>query len=200
MYAVFDENGIFLEGPSNLRSRFKDVQDFHLLSEEQRLALGWYPCTVQNESYDPLFEDRLYPTAVLDYVTSTAVVTYIIEEKTLEFVKREMLSRGKELTNSKLEALVNSIPQLEMLSWAKQEADAKSFISNGTSSAMLDTLAFIRNETVEVLCQKILGKSAQFATVSAQLIGEWHVFEKKVNSATTRVELEEVRGFIEGGE
>jgi hypothetical protein len=200
MYAVFDNNGIFLEGPVNLRSRFNNIQDFHLLTEEQRLALGWYPCTVENETYDSLFEDRLYPTAVLNYTTSTAVVTYIIEDRPISFVKHEMLSRGKEITNKKLENLINSIPRMETMSWAKQEADAKEFLVSGTSSPMLDTLAFIRNETVQVLCQKIVAKSAIFASVSAQIIGDWHVFEKGVENAVTRTDLESLRGFIEGGE
>jgi hypothetical protein len=47
MYAYKDDAGRWV-GPVNMTRRFRDCNNFHELTDDERRAMGWYPCVVVN--------------------------------------------------------------------------------------------------------------------------------------------------------
>lgn len=86
-YAIKDFRGKFT-GPVSTPSRWNGVRGFHLLSQEELKSHGWYPCTVENESYDDETQVRTGPTFTFDENSETVTATYTVKDKPLNTVKK----------------------------------------------------------------------------------------------------------------
>ncbi|MFJ3487117.1 hypothetical protein ACIPL1_27415 [Pseudomonas sp. NPDC090202] len=90
--------GYFLEGdsivaPVPMSSRFGDVGGWHMLTDEQRSAYGWYPCDVVNESWDARYQIRTGPVNTFDPETQRITSTYTLTEMSLDFIKSEAINQ-----------------------------------------------------------------------------------------------------------
>lgn len=91
-YGYIENNRII--APVAMRSRYKGVGAWHLLTDEQRAAYGWYPCVVIGEGYDAALQVRSeLPECVFDPKTKTITVTYKSVDKPIEAVKVEQKQR-----------------------------------------------------------------------------------------------------------
>lgn len=91
-YGYIENNKII--APVAMRSRFKGVGAWHLLTDEQRAAYGWYPCVVIGEGYDAALQVRSeLPECVFDPKTKTITATYKSVDKPIETIKVEQKQR-----------------------------------------------------------------------------------------------------------
>lgn len=91
-YGYIDGNKII--APVAMRSRFKQVGAWHLLTDAQRAEHDWYPCDVINEGYDAETHSRSeLPLLTFDKEAKRITAAYTILEKPLETVKREHKDR-----------------------------------------------------------------------------------------------------------
>ena len=91
-YGYIENNRII--APVAMRSRFKGVSAWHLLTDEQRAAYGWYPCVVIGEGYDAALQVRSeLPECVFDPKTKTITATYKSVDKPIETIKVEQKQR-----------------------------------------------------------------------------------------------------------
>lgn len=104
-YGYIEHNKII--APVAMRSRFKHIGAWHLLTDAQRATHGWYPCKVINEGYDQITQIRsTLPELVFNADTKTITATYTIIDKPLETIKREHKER---ITESRYEEEVSGI-------------------------------------------------------------------------------------------
>lgn len=91
-YGYIENNRII--APVAMRSRFKGVGAWHLLTDERRAAYGWYPCVVLGEGYDAALQVRsALPECVFDPVTKIITATYNVVDKPIEAIKVEQKQR-----------------------------------------------------------------------------------------------------------
>ena len=91
-YGYIENNRII--APVAMRSRFKGVGAWHLLTDEQRAAYGWYPCVVVGEGYDAALQVRsALPECVFDPEAKVITATYNVVDKPIEAIKVEQKQR-----------------------------------------------------------------------------------------------------------
>ena len=104
-YGYIENNQII--APVAMRSRFKNIGAWHLLTDAKRAEHKWYPCDVINEGYDATTQIRsTLPELVFDNDTQRITATYTITDKSLETVKREHKER---ITESRYEEEISGI-------------------------------------------------------------------------------------------
>jgi hypothetical protein len=80
-YAYLDKHGR-LVGPVSMRPRFRGVQNWPNLTDEQRREKRWYPVTETNKDFDPRIQNRSGPVLTLEDGIVTA--TYTVTDKSIE--------------------------------------------------------------------------------------------------------------------
>lgn len=91
-YGYIEKNKII--APVAMRSRFKGVGAWHLLTDEQRAVYDWHPCVVIGEGYDAALQVRSeLPECVFDPKTKTITATYKSVDKPIETIKAEQKQR-----------------------------------------------------------------------------------------------------------
>ena len=94
--------------------------------------------------------------------------------------------------------LLVGYPQTEIESFYRQEKEALAWQANkNTDAPMLKQIARIRNIPFEVLVQKVLEKSAQFAVAIGVIIGQRQAFEDRLLALKTMEELTALEKEIE---
>jgi len=100
MYIALKDDGFWSE-PLAMRSMWRDVWDWHKLTDAQRAEHGWYPLREVGAAFDPLTQTRSPPSYELggdDVVTATYVVTYdaalAAESVNAEHDRRALLGRA----------------------------------------------------------------------------------------------------------
>ncbi len=73
----------------------------------------------------------------------------------------------------KVKALTVDVPNDEVLTWTKQEAEARAYLaSNAVETPLLDSLCAARGVTKDYLINKIVEKANAYAVAIGTLIGE----------------------------
>lgn len=87
-------------------------------------------------------------------------------------------------------SLLVGYPQTEIESFYRQEKEALAWqVNNKADTPMLKQIARIRNIPFDVLVQKVLEKSAQFAVAVGSIIGQRQAFEDRLLAIKTLEEL-----------
>lgn len=95
-YGYIENNRII--APVAMRSRYKGVGAWHLLTDEQRAEHGWYPCVVINEGYDATTQIRsTIPDLTFNPESQRITAVYTVKDKTIETVKGEHKDRVTEV-------------------------------------------------------------------------------------------------------
>lgn len=106
-------------------------------------------------------------------------------EKTLEELKADKLI---DITNRFEEAISQlklGFSTSEILSWDKQEKEARSYLLDNTSpTPLLNSIALARGVDLNILVGKIIEKADMFATISGALIGKKQRLDDMIASAT----------------
>lgn len=94
--------------------------------------------------------------------------------------------------------LLVSYPQTEIESFYRQEKEALAWQADkNTDAPMLKQIARIRNIPFDVLVQKVLAKSGQFALAIGVIIGQRQAFEDRLLALKTPEELTSLEKEIE---
>lgn len=102
---------------------------------------------------------------------------------TLDETKSSTLDAINARCAQELAAVRSGYPDDEVQSWAKQEAEARSY---GTSpTPLLSALSAARGIDLEELVAKVIAKSDAFATVSGTIIGTRQACEDAIDAAET---------------
>jgi len=79
---------------------------------------------------------------------------------------------------AKIESIVGSIPQYEINTWGKQEAQALAYTSNNNAPVpFIQNLAIERSITLAAMAKKILEKAAIYEELSSKALGQKHAAE-----------------------
>jgi hypothetical protein len=89
--------------------------------------------------------------------------------------------------NAECDRLINvavaSYPEMEKLTFAKQESEARAFVANSVApTPMMDALAMNRGITKVDLANRIIAKADFFATYAGEVIGHRQKLEDRVNA------------------
>lgn len=105
----------------------------------------------------------------------------------------EMISNQLNGINGACELAISQIsagyPSSEVLSWPKQETEARAWLANNTAATpLVDALAAAREVPKADLVDRIIQKADLFAQVSGQLIGQRQLLEDQLDALLARHE------------
>lgn len=87
-YGYIENNKIV--APVAMRSRFKNIGGWHLLSDDERMLHDWYPCIVINSEFNSYTQVReTIPSIKFDEEKKIIKVAYVIVDKPIDTVKLE---------------------------------------------------------------------------------------------------------------
>ena len=125
----------------------------------------------------------------------------VSDNKKTEFTKRKKENLLNELSDKadKIKTdLLAGYPQTEIESFYRQEKEALAWQANNKADTpMLKQIARIRNIPFEVLVQKVIEKSEQFALAVGVIIGQRQAFEDRLLATKTLEELAALEKEIE---
>ena len=161
----------------------------------------WYEaCVVDKDSgkylgaeHVDMYDNGVYvPSKTLDTTLCTACQSWDFVNKTftidIEKVRSQKIIKLNTLFGVALDALAGIRAQGEMVSWTKQEAEARAYmLDNTTKTPFIDALLLGRGlgETKEALVALILAKADAYEVSYASLLGKFHAYQKNIESASS---------------
>ena len=107
--------------------------------------------------------------------------------------KAEKLREINKAYNIATSSLISSYPQTELLTFDKQEQEARSYTADASSpTPFLSGIASARGITLDDLVGRVIVKSEAFAKAVASLTGQRQRYEDLLEAATTVDEIEAV--------
>ncbi|HHF3921317.1 TPA: hypothetical protein ACPOMF_000073 [Haemophilus influenzae] len=111
-----------------------------------------------------------------------------------ESLLNKLAGKADQLKNS----LLAGYPQTEIESFYRQEKEALAWQANhNTATPMLSQIARVSGVPLEILIEKVIEKSAQFAVVIGIIIGQRQAFEDRLLALKTPEELTALEQEIE---
>ena len=111
-----------------------------------------------------------------------------------ESLLNKLANKADQLKNS----LLSGYPQTEIESFYRQEKEALAWqADHSTSTPMLSQIARVRGVPLEILIEKVIEKSAQFAVAIGIIIGQRQAFEDRLLALKTPEELTSLEQEIE---
>lgn len=111
-----------------------------------------------------------------------------------EGLLNKLADKADQLKNS----LLAGYPQTEIESFYRQEKEALAWqADHSTSTPMLSQIARVRGVPLEMLIEKVIEKSAQFAVAIGIIIGQRQAFEDRLLALKTPEELTSLEQEIE---
>ena len=111
-----------------------------------------------------------------------------------EGLLNKLANKADQLKNS----LLAGYPQTEIESFYRQEKEALAWQADHNSpTPMLSQIARVRGVTLEILIEKVIEKSAQFAVAIGIIIGQRQAFEDRLLALKTPEELTTLEQEIE---
>ena len=109
---------------------------------------------------------------------------------TLDEAKAAKLKEINAACNAALASLTATYPERELLSFERQEREARTLIAGDSGdTAHITAIAKGRGIPVEELAQKIVAKADAFSVASGMLIGHRQALETKVEEAATKEDV-----------
>lgn len=122
------------------------------------------------------------------------------EKQTALFAQQKegLLNKLADKTDQLKNGLLAGYPQTEIESFYRQEKEALAWqADHNTPTPMLAQIARVRGVPLEVLIEKVIEKSAQFAVVIGIIIGQRQAFEDRLLALKTPEELTALEQEIE---
>lgn len=111
----------------------------------------------------------------------------------LEEVKAARLAEVNAAYDEAVSALVDTYPDAELLTFDKQEAEARAWLADiSARTPLIDALAAGRGMDKAELVSRIIAKAEAFATTTGYLTGQRQRFEDLIDAATTAEEVESI--------
>ncbi|NBI43238.1 hypothetical protein GVX76_07010 [[Haemophilus] felis] len=112
--------------------------------------------------------------------------------------KRRLINALANKADSFKDALLVGYPQAEIESFYRQEKEALAYqADNQAQTPMLKQIAEQRGVPFDVLAQKVIEKSNQFALAVGVIIGQRQKFEDRILSAENEEQLAEIEGEVQ---
>lgn len=125
----------------------------------------------------------------------------VSDDKKSEFFQRKketLLSTIADKADTIKSSLLVGYPQTEIESFYRQEKEALAWqADNNADTPMLKQVAKVRGISFEVLVQKVIEKSSQFALAIGEIIGKRQAFEDRLLATKTLEELTALEKEIE---
>jgi len=154
--------------------------------------------TLNGENLDTKLEwligDYWYPTQEIKKMTDDElaalgiVVTEIIDtpyEPTLAELKLQKQAEINMAFEQAMSQVKAGYPDDEILTWSKQESEARAYLANNTAETpLLDGYVVVKNVPKNLLAHAIIAKADMFATICGSLVGKRQYLEDVIGNAT----------------
>ena len=173
------------------------------LSDEQYIALlngqSQGKQIIADKTGNPVLID---PQPSAAHVLNLDTLTWEIsaEKQTALFAqqKESLLNKLADKADQLKNSLLAGYPQTEIESFYRQEKEALAWqADHNTATPMLTQIAQNRGVPFEILVEKVIEKSAQFAVVIGIIIGQRQAFEDRLLALKTPEELTSLEQEIE---
>ena len=112
---------------------------------------------------------------------------------TLDEAKAAKLTEINAACDAEIEAIKVSYPDTEVMTWGKQEREARALVLDATADTpLIDSIASARGLDRVELANRIIANADQFATASGASLGKRHKLKDEINAATTVEQVEEI--------
>ena len=116
-----------------------------------------------------------------------------IPKKSLFEQKYIKLSEINAAYDAAMSSLVSTYPSAELLTFGKQETEARSWLADNTiSTPLIDALVLGRGIDKAELVRRIIAKSDAFAVATGYITGQRQKYEDQLEAATTAEEIEAI--------
>ena len=154
---------------------------------------------VSNKQGEPvLIEQQPSPAHELNLDTLTWDIS--VEKQTALFAqqKESLLNKLADKADQLKNSLLAGYPQTEIESFYRQEKEALAWqADHNTPTPMLAQIARVRGVPLEMLIEKVIEKSSQFAVAIGIIIGQRQAFEDRLLALKTPEELTSLEQEIE---
>ena len=140
------------------------------------------------------------PSAAHELNLDTLTWEISTEKQTALFAqqKESLLNKLADKADQLKNSLLAGYPQTEIESFYRQEKEALAWQADHNSpTPMLSQIARVRGVTLEILIEKVIEKSAQFAVAIGIIIGQRQAFEDRLLALKTPDELTALEQEIE---
>ena len=140
------------------------------------------------------------PSAAHELNLDTLTWEISAEKQTALFAQQKegLLNKLADKADQLKNSLLAGYPQTEIESFYRQEKEALAWQANhNTATPMLSQIARVRGVPLEILIEKVIEKSAQFAVVIGIIIGQRQAFEDRLLALKTPEELTALEQEIE---
>lgn len=116
---------------------------------------------------------------------------------TLASLKADRLAAIAADCEQAIAALRAGYPDSEVLSWPKQEAEARAFVADAAAATpLLDALAEARAVPKAELAARVIAKADAFAAISGALIGKRQKLEDQLDALPVDATAEQVAAIV----
>jgi antitoxin component HigA of HigAB toxin-antitoxin module len=103
------------------------------------------------------------------------------------------LAEIKSACEAELSALQAEYPESEVMSWDKQEREARAFVADSSASVpLISSLASVRGIGVPDLANRIIQKADAYTAAIGQALGRRQKLEDQLNAMTSWEEMAEI--------
>ena len=148
---------------------------------------------------NPILIDQ-QPSAAHQLNLDTLTWEISAEKQTALFAqqKESLLNKLADKADQLKNSLLAGYPQTEIESFYRQEKEALAWqADHNTPTPMLSQIARVRGVPLEILIEKVIEKSAQFAVAIGIIIGQRQAFEDRLLALKTPEELTALEQEIE---
>jgi hypothetical protein len=118
--------------------------------------------------------------------------------KTLAVMRGHLLAQINASCETAMQEVKAGYPESEVLSWAKQEEEARAFMADELAATpLLDALATARGLDKSELASRVIAKADLFATVSGTVIGKRQALEDALAELPDEATIETHQAAIE---
>lgn len=111
------------------------------------------------------------------------VAKYSNPAPTTAELKTQKLREINARCESEIAAISAGYPVSEVMSWSKQETEARAYLANNAAATpLLDALAAARGITKADLADRVIAKADLFAQISGTIIGKRQALEDQINA------------------
>lgn len=112
---------------------------------------------------------------------------------TLDEAKAAKLTEINAACDAEIEAIKVSYPDTEVMTWDKQEGEARALVLDATADTLLiDSIASARGLDRVELANRIIANADQFAMASGASLGKRQALKDEINAATTVEQVAEI--------
>ena len=104
---------------------------------------------------------------------------------TLAELKAQKISEINFAFEQSMSQVKAGYPQDEILTWSKQESEARAYLADNTADTpLLDSYVVVKSVPKNLLSQAIVAKADAYATICGGLVGKRQYLEDVINNAT----------------